>query len=846
MKKRLFTILLNLTGLFFISEVSAQTVPNGDFENWTQEPTYLVPDVAPPCHAFTSSNLKSYPDANVLTMSKIAHGGGSAMRVETKTIMSGGQLDTITGFAIWGDNPNGGGGGGPLIFTGGFPFTDQNVTGFKVDLRYNVNVSDYGLILIQFKKNGVPIGGGNAPAYQPGLYAFLLTGNQSTFSTMTFSFSPALPVVPDSCVIGFTSSNPGGSTQYPGNFVEVDNIIFTGTSQQVPDGNLDSWVNSPPTEILTGWNFEDNTINYKTTDKYSGNFAIALSVFDRGGGGPNNNEVTRAFIGTVYHDTSNIYTPGMAVTGNPQSIGFYYKYSTPGLDTGSVYVRLTKWNGTSRDDVGGTYMSLSPQANYSYTFSLMQYQNGLTADSAFIEFDASKRWPGSVAGSLLIVDDVRLNYCNEALSISGINSVCANATGLMYTVHGTPFSTYAWTVPTGAAITAGGTTDTITVDFGTNTGLVSVIKSYADGCPDDTTDLSVAIQGTASAFAGNDTSICANGSVILNAAVTGASGGYWTGSSGAFSTANTSLMTVYFPSPAEITAGSVTLTLNTTGNGGCSPASDDIVITITPAPTANAGANQIVCDNDSIALNGSVTLASGGMWTSSGNGIFIPDNVTLTSSYMPSNGDKINGNVTLTLTTTGGSCPPVSDDIVVGFIKAPIVYAGDDQTICTITAPLNGSVTNATGGTWTTSGTGTFAPNANTLTATYSFSAQDLTVGSVTITLHSTGNNAPCTSDSSQLILTYSTCTGIYSGTVKDDMKIYPSPASSIVNIEMKQGINITEVTVLNSMSQDVHAHVMEISGNTASIDMSALNAGMYFIRVSDGQSVLLKKVVKE
>ncbi|MGY3091161.1 hypothetical protein ACVWYF_004227 [Hymenobacter sp. UYAg731] len=52
----------------------------------------------------------------------------------------------------------------------------------------------------------------------------------------------------------------------------------------------------------------------------------------------------------------------------------------------------------------------------------------------------------------------------------------------------------------------------------------------------------------------------------------------------------------------------------------------------------------------------------------------------------------------------------------------------------------------ATGATYTTSGTGTFSPNATTLNATYTPSAADVTAGTVTLTLTPTGPTASCTS----------------------------------------------------------------------------------------------------
>jgi hypothetical protein len=75
------------------------------------------------------------------------------------------------------------------------------------------------------------------------------------------------------------------------------------------------------------------------------------------------------------------------------------------------------------------------------------------------------------------------------------------------------------------------------------------------------------------------------------------------------------------------------------------------------------------------------------------------------------------------------------------------------------TAPyqLAGSIAGtATGATYTTSGTGTFAPNATTLNATYTPSTADVAAGTVTLTLTPTGPSAPCTS-TAQVVLALAT-----------------------------------------------------------------------------------------
>ena len=101
---------------------------------------------------------------------------------------------------------------------------------------------------------------------------------------------------------------------------------------------------------------------------------------------------------------------------------------------------------------------------------------------------------------------------------------------------------------------------------------------------------------------------------------------------------------------------------------------------------------------------------------------------------------------------------PMYSDPVVLTVNAPgTAGAGANQTICagSNTAGLGGSVGGtATGGLWSSSGTGTFAPNTATMNATYSPSAGDITAGTVTLTLSSIGQVAPCSAATAQVVVT--------------------------------------------------------------------------------------------
>jgi gliding motility-associated-like protein len=183
--------------------------------------------------------------------------------------------------------------------------------------------------------------------------------------------------------------------------------------------------------------------------------------------------------------------------------------------------------------------------------------------------------------------------------------------------------------------------------------------------------------------AGNDITVCANNdTVALSGSVSsGATTGYWsTSGTGIFIPDSSVLNASYVPSPADTAAGSITLTLTSTN--GCRVVSDSLVVTITNAPVVNAGADIGICGSTSVSLNGTVSgAATGGQWSSSGNGSFLPDNITLNPTYLIGTNDT--GIVTIVLTSTGnGQCLAVTDTMKILIGKTPTAGFTSSQ-ICT-------------------------------------------------------------------------------------------------------------------------------------------------------------------
>jgi hypothetical protein len=282
----------------------------------------------------------------------------------------------------------------------------------------------------------------------------------------------------------------------------------------------------------------------------------------------------------------------------------------------------------------------------------------------------------------------------------------------------------------------------------TNGSVILTLTSTGNGtCNAKSDSMKLTITPAPTANAGPDQTVCGNNpSVSLNGSVTIATSGTWkTSGSGTFNpAAPNNLAVTYNPSAADIAAGSVLLTLTTTGNGTCNPVTDNMVINFTTTPTINAGPDKTVCGNNAaVSINASVTVATGGSWVSTGSGTFSPNNNSLTFTYTPSAADIAAKTVTLTVTSTGnGTCIAVTDNMVVTITDKPTSAAGAATTVCADIAngvALNGGVTNATGGIWTTAGTGTFSPDAAVLNATYFPSTADKTAGTVGLTLTTSG-----------------------------------------------------------------------------------------------------------
>jgi gliding motility-associated-like protein len=289
--------------------------------------------------------------------------------------------------------------------------------------------------------------------------------------------------------------------------------------------------------------------------------------------------------------------------------------------------------------------------------------------------------------------------------------------------------------------------------------LTLVSNDPAGPCPVATSTMTITIDPIAVIDAGPDQIICIGSNANLAAIPSGAAtGGTWSGGGGAFVPGPTDPNAVYTPSAAEEAAGTVLLTFTTNDPAGpCAAATDEVLITISPLPVADAGADQTICSGGSVTLAGILSgSATTGTW-SGGAGTFTPDAFTMNASYTPSAAEAASGSVTLTLTTNDpvGPCVADSDVMTITINPGPQVSAGPDQTICIgsdviLAGTIGGTASSAI---WT-GGTGTFLPDAATPGATYSPSAAEAAAGTVTLTFTTDDPVGPCSSVNDQVVIT--------------------------------------------------------------------------------------------
>lgn len=279
------------------------------------------------------------------------------------------------------------------------------------------------------------------------------------------------------------------------------------------------------------------------------------------------------------------------------------------------------------------------------------------------------------------------NLCNvTSITLTGNTPAAGTGTGT-WTKQSGPAATI--TTPSSPSTTVTGLTP------GTYVFRWTITNSPCGSNFDEVQVIISALPTTAAA--GTDQNLCNVTSTTLagNTPTTGT--GTWTKVSGPAATITT---------PSSATSTVTGLTTGTyvfrwrISNGTCTASTDDVSIVISATPTtANAGADQDICNVTNATLAGNTPVAGTGTWTK----VSGPA-ATITSPNNASTGitGLTAGTYVFRWTISNGSCTSSSDDVQLKIAATPTTSnAGPDQTLCNVTSAAMAANTAVTGtGQW--------------------------------------------------------------------------------------------------------------------------------------------------
>ncbi|KAA9325697.1 GEVED domain-containing protein [Adhaeribacter soli] len=492
-----------------------------------------------------------------------------------------------------------------------------------------------------------------------------------------------------------------------------------------------------------------------------------------------------------------------------------HTFSAPG----TYSVTLTATNGGGSNTVSKTnYITVNPapvvNAGATETVCSNAAQFQLTGFSP-----AGGTWSGpgvstsglftptnSLAGNQTLTYTVNQNGCSTSatktitvnaapvVSAGTAQAICAAAVPFQLTGFSPAGGTWS-----GAGVGASGLFTPATSIIGNQTLTYTVSQN---GCTTSATKI-ISVTAVPVASTGPAQTVCANAAPLQ---LTGFSptGGSWSGpgvsASGLFT-------------PTNSLIGNQTLTYTVT-QYGCTVSANQ-VITVTPAPVVNAGANDTVCA-DAAPFQLAGFSPAGGTWSGPG--------VSATGIFTPAT--SLAGNQTLTYTYTGNGCT-VTATRQVTVSPLPMRPAITLLTPDTLISSVSGS-----GYEWTLNAT-TLPTNTRklkaTATGTYAVRVID-------------GSN--CTSAFSQ---DYSFMVSGIKEASMGEINLYPNPSTGIVNLVLK-GQPTAQVTVFNSIGSAVLSKTVPENDNKEAVqlNLSGVAKGIYLIRIKTENKVLIRKVVME
>ncbi len=302
---------------------------------------------------------------------------------------------------------------------------------------------------------------------------------------------------------------------------------------------------------------------------------------------------------------------------------------------------------------------------------------------------------------------------------------------------------------------------------------------------------------------GADATICQGTTLTLNPGSTA-------GATYAWSTGATT------PTLAVTTAGTYHVTVT---QAGCS-ASDTIIVSTSPNPTVNLGADTTICNATTYTLDAGAGTGYTYLW--SNNATTQTINVTTGGVY--------------SVTVTNANACTTSDEVTVGFSTVPTVngITATGNPSPSFEFEANGA-TNAEEYHWDFGHNGATATGA-TATYTYPSLATPATY-TVTLTISNDCGEAVITT-----VVTVNPVGINDLGLDNNALKLFPNPGSHSVKLVNESNYKMKQIIINNILGQTVAT--IPVSNKTQQvIDVNRLPAGLYNVRIEFEEGTVIRKL---
>ena len=451
-------------------------------------------------------------------------------------------------------------------------------------------------------------------------------------------------------VIGDVGTNLGGALGY-------DPLKVTGTIHTIPDASTAQCA----TDLLVVYNnltALPYDIQLMDPSIFGHNLVLTPHTYLIQG--------AVVFTDTLYLDAQ----------GNPNAV---FVFQINGAFTTSAYSNVVLMNGAQAQNV---YWKIDGAVNIN-SFSIL---NGSIINAGAINLFTGVVLNGrahTTVGALNTFSaqvNTPLGSICPAGVVMGPDTVCQGATGVVYYVSAISNAVnYTWTLPSGATITSGANTDSITVNFSptATTGTFYITVQGNSACSPGTVsaNFQVVILETPVIDTIPNQSVCV-GDTTSTITFTGTPLGTtytWTNNNTAVGLGATGSGNIgsFTATNTGTTVDSAVITVTPSING-CTGTSTSFTIIVNPAPTINSIANQSLCNGEGTSLvtfngntsgavynwtNDNTSIGLGASGSGDINAFTVTNTGTSTITVTPSSGGCEGTPITFTIEVT--DCNPI-------------------------------------------------------------------------------------------------------------------------------------------------------------------------------------------